>query len=338
MKNYFFYAWVLLLLLVSTSLHASKVDELGQCTMKQKQFEMVQFSVQQIKEFARDFWPGWEPEEVPIYFAEQSGEVIVFNSAGVPKNSNSNCLFAEKTIYQLTQKKELERKFFAYAIMDMDMDNGLASIHIDDPELMGDSIIDWVTVFVHEFFHVFQYAQADWLQLFEKTGSLAENVPHLSELYRGSINHRNNITKQLTLIKQIIFLAEKPRRKDLVQLLEFRAEHKKLLDEIHPGLAEQEQAMEIFEGVGRFVETSFYERPDLVDAAATFYKVNYNKSIEANIKAALSVSGEYYYATGYGMSKILEMTGEKWKEKIANNGFDALLKLHLDQSEKLGSK
>ncbi len=207
-------------------------------------------------------------------------------------------------------------KFFAHT----DLFDGKVAFTIAAPSVSPFPASDWATIFVHEYFHSFQMMDDRWLV--DAPLLSGARRQQLTELYLRDEAVRATVSRELDVYDTLLQALDHGTRPDcgaLPKLLNARSQRAELLSKVDPVLPQAEHAFERMEGIARYVEQRAYDADEFAELVRTREREWKGEPAEVQRRRGLSVSkdGEYYYATGYALTRLLEVCNPAWEEELS---------------------
>lgn len=197
--------------------------------------------------------------------------------------------------------------------------NGQVTFTIAAPSVAPFPASDWATVFVHEYFHAFQMLDERWKG--DAPLLAPERRQRLVELYLGDEAVRTTVDRELEVYATLLQALDQGARPDcagLPELLNARRERAELLRRVDPVLPQVEQALERMEGTARYVEESAYGDSAFAEVVRSRERDWKAAPADIQLRRALGSSrGEYFYATGYALARLLDACNPTWKVELA---------------------
>jgi hypothetical protein len=170
---------------------------------------------------------------------------------------------------------------------------------------------EWLAIHAHEQFHVHQFSVMD-LERFERA--------RLGALPRAWAQHRERLEPalQAELVAGWRVVAEGA---EVRTYLDARSARLAVLEELDADLVDASALLEELEGVARYIEARVETDPEVT--AAYGGPRDAAEALEGN---ALSFEGgQWWYATGFVASRVLEAHVPGWKARVLTEGFEPLL-------------
>ncbi len=267
---------------------------------------------------AAALWPGWNVASTPVVMIDAEGRRWLYRFRHTRSQRSIAGLSTCADVYYIGRVRPRPLPFRAAA----KRENGQVRLEIVAPALAPLSYESWESIFAHEAFHCYQLNHRGWLRWFRKAREGSPSLQRLDRLYRFRSWLRLDIDDQLRMVRSILSSRQfSPAA--LKQLQESRRQHIKRLHRLSWRLSEAEQAAEIVEGAARFVEFGFERLSGKKKRKAAVIR---RGRVVADADRGLSVAdGRYYYATGYGLMRLLDLSGQPWRERILKKGIDFVL-------------
>ncbi|MBI5544014.1 MAG: hypothetical protein HY901_09015 [Deltaproteobacteria bacterium] len=278
----------------------------------------ARFALACAAETARGAWEDWSPGSVPFVLVYPD-EQWVFRAAAAPAGYDPRPISSELgPAYRAPSWTQYDgarvtfpQQFFASA----DSFDGALTFTIAAPSVAPFLVADWATVFAHEYFHTFQMTQKGWAADLPWIAPLHRR--RLAELHRDEPAIRESVSRELSAYASLLQAIHAGGALDweaLGELAQLRRERSLVLSKIDPNLPRAERALERFEGIARYVEESAYEN----GAVALHFQGREpgwkQTAWPDRLKRSLGVSeGEYFYATGNALARILDVCHPGWK-------------------------
>jgi hypothetical protein len=277
---------------------------------------------------ARGAWDDWVPGSVPFVIVYREEQWVFRSGAPLPGYDPHAFSSTLGPVYRAPSWTKYDGLHVTFApprfFAQTDRSDGALTFTIAAPSLAPFPISDWATVFAHEYFHTFQMTDARWATDFPLIAP-----PHrhqLAELSRSDPVMRDTISQELDLYASRLRPGEPPRCDDLDALARIRGNRAAFLNAIDPQLPRAEWALERVEGIARYVEERAYDMKDVTQIFRSREPTWEPAPDEKSLKRRLGVEGgEYYYATGYALARILDACNPGWKKSFAGrNLFDLI--------------
>ncbi len=265
---------------------------------------------------------GWTPGSVPFVIVYPE-EQWLFRSAGplagydpLPFDSELGPVYRAPsfTRYDGQRFPNSPPRFFAHA----DVFDGNVTFTIAAPRVAPFPASDWATVFVHEYFHSFQMRDDRWTA--DAPFLAPERRQQLVELYLGDEAVRTTVTRELEVYATLLRALNEGTRPDcaaLPNLLNVRSQRAELLSKVDPVLPQVQHALERMEGTARYVEESAYADAAFAEAVRNRERDWKAAPADEQLRRALSpTNGQYFYATGYALARLLDGCNPSWKEEL----------------------
>lgn len=278
------------------------------------------FALTVVQVLARQAWPDWQPGEVPfvvVYPEEQ----WIFRAPAAPRGYSSQPFESALgpafrapswTRYDGERMDFSPPHFFAQA----DQADGELTFTIASPALAPFSALDWATVFAHEYFHTFQIVDRRWAG--DRDWLAPAYRQRLARLYLDDPDFRASVGEELRLQRRLLGGEEELDCAGLDGLARIRQERLARLEAIDPALARAERALERFEGIARYFEEAAYESKELLQLVEARDPGWRPEEAGKALDRRLGVSkGEYYYATGFALARLLDRCASGWKQELA---------------------
>lgn len=194
---------------------------------------------------------------------------------------------------------------------------------------------EWSSMVLHEYFHGFQYRHEPMLTHYMKN---LLNVPadRLNRVYRGNDWYKQMTDEENDLLLEAINSTDTAATQTYIRRFLAKRKEKRALfrKKLHYDISKYEIFYEKIEGTARYIEfqllNSFRDLPPDQDLqrSDTAYKANQpfkdfrledNKWLYETAR-----SGNYVYATGFNMARLLDKLGRPYKEQLFTNGALAL--------------
>jgi hypothetical protein len=173
----------------------------------------------------------------------------------------------------------------------------------------------WESVFAHEAFHCYQLKHKMWRRWFRKARAGSQALKKLASLYQHGGWLRADVEDQLQVVQRVLENCQLS-PVALRQIQKSRSQHRTRLYRLSRRLGKTEKAAEIIEGAARFVELGLERRSAEHEGRPT---------VDAPDRGLSVADGQYYYATGYGLMRLLDISGQPWRETVLKNGIDLAL-------------
>ncbi len=209
------------------------------------------------------------------------------------------------------------------------------------PEIL--STEEWVTWISHEYFHGFQYKHTSYLNYLEKSISTV-NRDSLQSIYKRNAFYKLGIDKENNLLLQAINETNIQKMNIAIDSFFLLRQSRRMLAKEKMGyeIEKYEKTYETMEGTARYVEYSLYKefenkQPDnnLIKSDSSFKSFNQFKNFKLDTQQWLYItekSGQYFYASGFNIARLLDKLQVEYKLKLFNKGglsLEEILKAHL---------
>ncbi|MBI5496100.1 MAG: hypothetical protein HY904_13840 [Deltaproteobacteria bacterium] len=269
---------------------------------------------------ARVAWPDWVPGKVPFVVVGRH-EQWQFRADAPPPGyaphafpSSLGPMFRAPSLTRPdgTRESFLSPRFFASA----DRINGSITFTIVEPGLAPFPRVVWAAIFTHEYFHAFQMQDPRWEEdLLAATQAARRSLmdAYNSGALRSSVDAERARVKALL---QRLADGHALEVADVEPLVALRAAR------LH-GARDAERALERMEGTARLVEETLDDHAGILADLIPHWQP---EPAAARMDRWLGVTdGEFYYATGHGLARLLEATGCPWREQLRGRDLGELL-------------
>ncbi len=291
----------------------------------------ARFALEVSSQVAKYAWKDWAPGAIPFVIVYEH-EQWIFRSSSAPPgydprpvSSGLGPVFRAPawTQYDGTHVANSPPRFFAQA----DRFDGAMFFTIVAARYAPFSAPDWATVFTHEYFHIFQLKDERWAGDPPKMARPLRD--RLNRLYTENRLFRETVTRELDAYRGLLGALSQGGDVDchnFQDALQARQARVLLLREIDSQLPDAEQALERFEGIARYVEESAYDHEPIVRILRARDRSWHPTSADNSLNRRLGVvDGEYFYATGYALARLLDICNPAWKTSFGAKDLGALL-------------
>lgn len=191
---------------------------------------------------------------------------------------------------------------------------------------------EWGTMIIHEYFHGFQYKHPLYLNYLEESNIPVINRDSLQSFYKNNNWFKTAIDKENDFLLNAISEQDSILRESLIDsLFVLRNERRKIAQQkLNIDIEKYEKCYETMEGTARYVEHSLYntfstKRPDrnVLKSDTSFKSFEKFRNYEIKNDKWLyltSNTGQYFYATGFNMARLLDKLNVEYKSKLFTQG------------------
>lgn len=184
----------------------------------------------------------------------------------------------------------------------------------------------WATMVMHEYFHGFQFRHPGYLDYFEKSiASLTQEV--LKSLYEENEWYKESVDRENQMLLSAISSQSPAEIKSLVNtFFELRDKRRTTTEQkLNTDIRSIEQLFETMEGTARYVEFGLYgifstRQPDagMARSDSLYHSYSYFKdfSFEESQWLYMTGGGNYYYATGFNILRLLDLLNVDYKPAL----------------------
>lgn len=274
-------------------------------------------------------WKGWSPNRYPFCIVDGPDQWL-FQAPGRPPGYDDVVRPSPLgEVYRASSLLEIDgtrsappASFFAFTSQGRQAGKIAFFIAVPESAPPSDNLTgsEWATVFVHEYFHTFQLGEhwpVDW-------SSFEAARPALSRQYERP-DYRRQIAEELATERALVDELDERHQvghDGVAALLEHRRRRRAALGP----LAAADSALELVEGTARFVNQAVYDGEAGARALRAADARFVPPTREQQLKAGFGVEGpRYWYATGYGLVRLLEALDPTWHERLAQGDLGVLL-------------
>jgi hypothetical protein len=194
---------------------------------------------------------------------------------------------------------------------------------------------EWASMVLHEYFHGFQYRHAPMLDHYVKN-LLHVGADRLDRIYEGNEWFKKMTDEENGFLLLAIYSSDTAVTQQYIHrfLAKRKEKRARFLEQQHYDIRPYEVFYEKLEGTARYVEfqllNNFRSLPadtglQRVDTAYTSHRDLRDFELEKHLWLFDSArSGNYVYATGFNMARLLDKLRRPYKEQLFNNGALAL--------------
>ena len=280
----------------------------------------ARFALKVAQAVARTAWPDWQPGSVPFVLVYPQEQWLFratrlptgYEPARVPTPLGDAYRARAWTRPDGVLVPFSPPRFLAQA----DRHDGHVVFTMAGASLAPFPRPDWATVFTHEYFHTFQMTDPRWR---DDATALRQREP-LNDLMRASAELRQGVEAELDVYREWLSRLTHGGGFDcarLAVLSPIRGDRERLLRTAGPGMVAASAALERFEGIARYVEESAYDSAVVLDLFRERVPQWQAPVAQDALRRRLAVvNGEFQYATGYALARLLDLCRPSWKQEL----------------------
>jgi hypothetical protein len=204
----------------------------------------------------------------------------------------------------------------------------LDALRANHPAFTATSTEDWIAIFVHEYFHVFQFSQPA-IKAFTKDWhkEWPQREGH-SKFFSDSQGYRDAVAAEVAILSQGLSKKSKKTSKTILskwltlrkqRMANFKAEFEKTGGE--GSLDATDGFFTMLEGTARYIEVRFLcepalPRPDLNQDPSFHHFDDFQGCGPTKVSGRDKVSGDFHYLMGMLVATHLDVVNPSWKKTV----------------------